>query len=1662
MVTLELRPLPGIGVGEGQWLTRDDFEVKSMERKSRSDAATYVLSLKEPIPLGVRAIVHLRLSLDDDASESFTQVEFSTAQPFRVTGAGCRNNVYPLTREGTRYTADQAINCGSGQRSFLLRFSSAPRGLGPVEARNLVRFTPPVDGLDFATRAKALEITGAFAWETLYKVNLAPIPLTDDKGRELEMKGTSELFIFFPRMADYLRWGASQGVLERYGPQMVPIEGRADERVELACSRRRSTRIDRFGLFLHSRWWSTNRSAHPVREKSPNRFGRLSEESQRPIWRVRFPPWARLRSRPSSLSRSRGKATRPDSVSTWSLIFLGSRAQPSRGPISWASAVSDASTERHWMRVQVTDLSLSTLEELTAVRFAVTSLSTGNPVPGAKVRLEGTRTTGGSSEWVTLMEETTNPEGSITWQAPGDSGPQVSIQIGRIVVTKGSDVLVLDPASPPNGFADNHWSASNETWLQWAFEPLSYRIQKPQWLTHIFTERPVYRPEETVHIRGYLRSRYQGSLDLVSPIEGHVVVEAPGDLGFRYPVTLSPNGSFYHAFSEPKLPTGVYSASFEDGGGQRHGRVSFRMEAYRIPRFEISLHSPDRVPLDREFDVSLTANYYAGGRVVGRPVQWRVTQFPFSWTPKQREGFLYSSDGRFSRTGEFRSSPKLEKQDTTDEAGSASIVINPAVEPTAQPRTYVVETTVIGADDQTVSATRRVIALPPFVLGLKVPRFIERARAIEPEIVVVGHDDELIAGKEVTVRLLLRQWHSILRASDFSDGVARYSTDVVDEKVFETTVESGAEPISVRLPVDRSGVYVVELEAHDRLDRAQVVAVDLYAGGDEPVTWSKPSGEVFRVSSDKASYDPGETATFVLESPFQSAKALAVIERPDRNVYQWVNVQGGAATFQLPIENVFTPRVPVHFVLMRGRLPGTEPLAGNRTDVGKPATMASTAWVSVNPVENRLEVTLEHPERALPGETVEVEIRLQDPKGQPKSGEVTLWLVDQAVLALGKEQRLDPVPDFITPVQSFLTVRDTRNMAFGFLPFLENPGGGEGDEEAPSLLDRVTVRKNFQPVPFYKPDIAVGTEGTATITIDLPDNLTNFKVRAKATSGPDRLGYATGTLAVRLPVIVQPALPRFVRPGDRFTAAAIGRVVEGEGGPGSAEVRVEGVELEGEARREMTWVPNQPERIEFDVDVSTPPFDENGELAYDEVVFRVGVERASDQASDGFEVKLPVRNDRRRVTRRLLTEMEPGTPVAIPEVAEPARNGTVRRTVLVSDQPALVRMAAGLDFLLNYPYGCTEQRISRARAQIALKKFRDLLGQADPGENDEALERGVRQTQEWIASVVDSNGLVAYWPGGGGYVSLTAWVLQFLVEAEEAGFPVDEELKGVFLRSLEQALRSDYSHFIDGESYAERTLGAERSHCGREFQLRLRRGAVPPIPVPRSRRPFTSSPFLRSCRPGRCTDGPRAHPRALGRFDRSPLSRKRDLRRAAKQAAIASWSHFAQRDPHRGGDDPGDLVETQPTEERLQVLVNALVTLGRGDGWGSTNANAAALLALSQLLSPPFEGSSANRFRVEIDGAGETLSTGPESPVGQFVSTSAASGRVTWTPGGGTTPVVLRAETSYVPAADGSQVAAESNGFVVTREMLRVLGKRRADGSACSRCARQELRLRSG
>jgi uncharacterized protein YfaS (alpha-2-macroglobulin family) len=1630
-IVVELRPLPGLDGSASRILTPRDFEIKELERRQAGDPAVYRLRFKQPLAAGQRVFVRFRLTLEDEPGRTFAEISFSTAEPFRAVRFGCAKTQLAVSPDGASHAADDALACDADSPAVVVDFSSPPAALDAVVGRNLVRIAPAVPNLAYELNGRRLLVRGDFARDTAYRVALEPTALADSNGRPLELRAANELTLSFPRQAAYLALGASSGLVERYGPQMVPVAGRGDERVDL--------RVVRVPPLERSLWPFGNQPVTVREDDRPPGPGEAPPPFTDPLT---APSTAELTRQIAALSPAPASAIldlplrRTGGAASFGLDLRETLARLAGPQAAGTYLVGlrrlDSPNERSWMRVQATDLALSTVEEPRRVLFVVSSLATARPVPGATVVVEGSFDPADDSlpaTWVELYRGTTDAAGEAFWNPQG-SRDDGAAQVRRIRVERGDDSLVLDPGKTADSYHDNHWASTGEGWLQWTQSGFEARGEQPPGLAHVFTERPVYRPEEPVHIKAFLRRRRSGHL-LPITAPAIIVVQGPGDLEWRYPLTPSETGSVYWKFDEADTPTGAYSVRVElrDQEEQLVGTASFRKEAYRLPRFEVRLDGPERAALDREFPIRLTASYYAGGRVAARPVAWRVTQFPYDWSPKGRPGFLFSSDARFSRQDRFESTPALERADSTDEDGGATLVINPAIEPTAQPRTYVVEATVTGDDDQTVTSTRQIAAVPPLLVGLKVPRFVERPGTLKPEILVLGPDDKPRAGVKVTLRLVHRQWHAHLRASDFTDGVARYVTEVVDAPVLERQIVSGDSGVPVELPIAEAGVYVVEAEAHDTLDRAQVVAVDLFVGGEDAVSWPKPATAVFEVAPDKARYAPGETARLVLQSPFQTGEALVAVEAPDGNRYSWLPVRGGKAVFELPVEGYFTPRVPVHFLLLRGRLEGTAPQPGNATDLGRPAAFGATTWLDVDPVANRVDVALVYPQRALPGQEITVGIEMKEPGGAPAAGEVTLWLVDQAVLALGREARLDPVPSFLWPVSSYLSIRDTRSLVFGMLPFTPRPGGDGGAEEA-KLLDRQTVRKNFQPVPFYAPAIVVGPDGKASVRVKLSDDLTNFMLRAKAVSGPERFGFASGKIEVRQPVVLQPALPRFVRPGDRFLASAVGRVVEGEGGAGTAQARVEGLTLEGPAEQSLAWTPNRSTRLDFPVTVPTPAVAEDGSYARREVMLRIGAQRSADGAGDAFEVRLPLRDDRDRVVLRELATLEAGKALPLPEPREAARPGTLRRKLLVSNQPGLLELAAGLDFLLEYPYGCTEQRLSTTRAQLAVRRLHEVLHLDD---NAGRLDRAVADTLAWIPLVQGDDGLVAYWPGSEGSVSLTAWTAEFLAEAADGGYSVDPALRERLERALAQALRSDYGRFIDGESWSERTwalralarLGKLDAAYGNELARRAQFLDLEDV----------ASVLIAFERGGKA-DAPALAPleQQLWQAVVVQLHQGRDTfgglqgGRAARNGLLLPSEARTLAEMVRALRARATDTEEQ---KRYALLESALITRGRGDGWGSTNANAEAILALADQVTRG-DGAAA-RLDLQSPEGTRTLSLGAGEPTAFWSSASPGPASLRLTEAG-TTAVAARSETSYVPASPGSQAAARRDGFVVARE----------------------------
>lgn len=1611
MLRIEVRPLPGLDASHSMWMTSDDFVVKELARENVQDNTGILVTLNREIPFEKKVLIHLALCLDPSLTDSEITYEVETRPLFRLTALGAGSDVLPVGLNGAVSAQENAISLGTQRTPLFLEFNAPLAEVHLTQIKNMVRFQPVVENLSFDVSGSRILLHFEAQPEIAYRLEIKHEQIRDRKGRVLAPFGEVSAYFFLPKAQPVVRWRQNVGIVERFGPQMCPLEVRGEQQVDL-----RIFKIDP----LNENFWPFPESGvvvdEAIRPAGPGEEPLFMDNIEEQIRQLGVPQLSRVIDLPSP------KSSDVDLVGLdLRSLFQEISGEGQPGTYLIGTRQLGTSRMRQYVRLQVTDLSLTVIEEESGITFCVSSLNTGEPISGARVTMEARPQRRGERRM--LFEGTTNAQGlaSYTHRTATKS------DLYRIAVTAGSDALVVDPQEPPPQFYDNHWYGSYYSWLSWLRRSPVTQKDEAVSVAHVFAERPVHRPEEPVHLKGYIRLVQHGQIEPASKDEVLLIVEGPGDRQWTYPLALNTFGSFYVKFDEKDVPTGDYRVWVKQKkGGAIIGSTSFKKESYRIPRFEIRVTGPDRTPLDRAFQLTATAMFYAGGRVVGHDATWEVTQRPYRFQPPEYPGFAFSTDTRFADGGPPDTSSKIHKQDTTDATGSSMLKIDPTQEPDATPRTYHARVTIRGADEQTVTADKFVQALPPFIIGVKTDRLVDEAKPIRAQVVVLDFDGKALAGQEVRLKLYHRQWHSYLRQSDFTTGEAKYVTEVVDVPIETRTVESKDQTLDVAFTVADAGVYVVEASAKDRLGRRQVVMTDLFVSGETPVAWQKPENQVLDVVWDQERYAPGDEATLILKSPNQNTRALVIVEGREANAYHWVSIRGGKGLFRLATQVNMTPKIPVHVLLMQGRTPQRKHSVTALGDVGKPMVLAATAWLNVRPDPFRLNVQLNHPETNLPGSSMPMTLTVVDAQGRPIDGEATLWLVDRAVLALGKEGELDPLPTFLQPGRAWIRIRDTRNQAIGIPTDADHPAGdGLAERKSKGFFDSVTVRKNFKTVPYYNPNIMI-KDGRAELTIPLPDNLTEFAVRVVVTDGWARFGVAKSRLAVRLPLIVQSALPRFVRPKDRFEAGGIGRVVEGEGGPGMATLEVVGLNVSESRTRPIDWVPDQPQTLFFPMEVTTPAATLRD--AANHVTVRLGVLRDHDQARDAFEIELPVRPERTLQTEQFFALLKPGDRWTLPKPVERAESGSLQVKITVSSQAALIKALAGLDYLHGYDHGCLEQRISQVMPLLALRDVWLQLGV------DAATHLGDLQIEDALAALdwaLHDDGLYSYWPGSQGKVHLTAYVVEFLVLARDRDQAFEPRFLDRGIAALKEALRTDYGFFVSGYKDAERTQAlqalAQAGELDVSYALELAARA-------QQLDPFSEASILHTFL---------AH----------------DLERGTWVAAMIDdlWSRisFAQRDGQQvyaglqsaDADWGGPILSSETRtlagmlraltladarDPRLQVLERALIDLGEGDGWGSTQANAAALLALGERLAATAQTHSAADLAWSHDDQMHALDFEGKS-VAVLESHDPGPAELIYRSSEGE-PHLAWIRLSYLPRDPGAETPARSNGFVVSRK----------------------------
>ncbi|HEU5040042.1 MAG TPA: alpha-2-macroglobulin family protein, partial [Gemmatimonadales bacterium] len=802
----------------------------------------------------------------------------------------------------------------------------------------------------------------------------------------------------------------------------------------------------------------------------------------------------------------------------------------------------------------------------------------------------------------------------------------------------------------------------------------------------------------------------------------------------------------------------------------------YRVAEYRPPEFLVDVAADSGIRFAGDTVAGAVEARYLFGAPMGRAaVSWTLRrQSVPSWELDipGTDGFELTEEGFWYE--EF--SPRMPAVqvsasglDTHDARGRLGLRLPLGAGERGRPSRATFEATVTDVNRQTVSSSTSMLVHPAaFYLGARADGkswFWAAGTPTSVSVIAVRPDGTRVPGVAVRGTVVRREWHQVRRERA---GYAELVGDWVSDTVARCELTTTGEPVPCRFTPPAGGSYIVSFSAVDPASRPVSTSFFRWATGKDWVPWNDESQFKMDVIPDRTRYAVGDTATVLFASPFTNAEAWITVEREGLLQQRRLRITSGTTTLKLPVTEAFAPNVFVSIVVARGRSAAPGPL----DDPGRPTIRVGYAELRVTPETKRLAVQVTPAQAEYrPGDTARVALQVRDAAGRGQRSEVTLWAVDEGVLALTGFRTPDPLDLLYQPRGLGLRLASTLTTVAPQVPEglkgKRAPGGGGGADAADVL------RSRFQTTAFFLGSVVTDAAGNATAAARLPDNLTTFRLMAVAVTAGDRFGSGQSPLLVTRPLVARPALPRFLRPNDRFSAGVVVNARTGDAREVTVNAAATGAELRGKRRQKATLEPGRGREVRFDFRA----------LSGDSAGFRFDAVGGRDR--DAVAVGLPVRPDYHPQSFTVAGILYD---TATAELTLPADVDPARSTVSVSLGTSPLAMIRGAErWMRIYPYACTEQLASSAEPLLALYRAAPTLGA------DSAVVRRARKDLERVVATLARRQRA---DGGIGLWSATDWTTPWLssyagavlLEAKLAGIAVDDSvvarLGGYLRRSL--------------------------------------------------------------------------------------------------------------------------------------------------------------------------------------------------------------------------------------------------------------------------------------
>jgi len=921
-------------------------------------------------------------------------------------------------------------------------------------------------------------------------------------------------------------------------------------------------------------------------------------------------------------------------------------------------------------------------------------------------------------------------------------------------------------------FVHSSWEQGIETWR--------FQLPEESWpgplIAHTIFDRTLFRAGDAVHMKHILRRPTGAGFHFAAgdKLPKKAVIIHSGsqqkyDLPLKWDIKAGVAENTWPIPREAKL--GRYELLLDD-----YNAGGFLVEEFRLPLMRGAIRPP-AAPLINPSSVALdlSVRYLAGGGAGNMPVKLRNEIAPrFNLSFPGYDDFVFAGGAvkeGVVRRGQVEEDEEPSPQEEAVPGKTALPVMDLVLDATGSRRTSIDKVSAAdiprelhtemeyldpAGEISTVSA-RIPIWNSRYVIGIRPDSWAASKDMIKFHVAVLDTAGRPVSGAEVNVDVFERKNYS--HRKRLIGGFYAYETSIETKKIGSIcTGKTAADGLLIcesRPPV--SGNIILQAQSQDPEGRKTIANRDVWVADRDDWWFDVHDSDRIDLIAEKKRYEPGQRARFQVRMPFREATILVTAER-EGVLDAWVfRLSGKNPVIEVPVKLNYAPNVFISAMVVRGRAADVQPTS--LVDLGKPAYKLGIAEINVGwkNYELKLDVTADKPVYKV-REKARVKIRAATAGGKlpPAGSEVAVAAVDEGLLELMPNGSWNLLAAMmgrrgIAVHTSTAQTQVVGKRHFGLKAVAQGGGGGLGGK---------ATRELFETLLLWKGRVFLDAKGEAEVEIPLNDSLTGFRIVAVATGGAGLFG--TGSVSIRSTqdLTIFSGLAPVVREGDQYFAGFTVRNTTDRHMNVSLLASV--TEMKWQiAPLSLSLAAGESKEVGWNV---TAPF------GIEQMHWTIEAADSLSRTTDRIKVAqtlvaaTPVQTYQSTITQvdgtyRLAVER--------PKDAMPGRGG-----IKATFKP---KLSDGLDgvveYMKKYPYGCLEQKVSRA---VALR--------------DEALWK---ETMSRLPAHLDNEGLARYFPANFLYGSpaLTSYILAI---AHEAGLSVPTSAK----RQMQEGLK----RFIAGKS----------------------------------------------------------------------------------------------------------------------------------------------------------------------------------------------------------------------------------------------------------------------